>query len=178
MTNNSNVVLKILNIISWVVFIGLCIKAGALLTSYIISMNTDISPSLLYEKLDLSALKNHDVVAYSILFLSIVAVIVNQAMIFYTVILIFKKINMMTPFHEIIGNLIKKMAGYALVTGIFSIVTLAFAEVYIAKGFVFSNLMQYISQGDSFLFFAGILYFISLLFEKGISLQKESEFII
>jgi hypothetical protein len=178
MNTNSNIILKILNIIAWVVFIGLCIKAGALLTSYIISMNTDLSPNLLYEKIDLSALKKLDVVAYSILFLCIVAIIVNQAMIFYTIILIFKKINMMTPFHEVIGNLIKKMAGYSLVTGIFSIVTLAFAEIYIAKGLVFSNVMQYITQGDSFLFFAGILYFISLLFEKGIALQKESEFII
>ena len=51
----STYVLKFLNVISWIVFLGLCIKAGAILYSYWVSMYlNDFGAKNLYLGLDLS----------------------------------------------------------------------------------------------------------------------------
>lgn len=178
MFKNPNLVLKVLNVIVYIVFIGMCIKAGALLFSYILSMNNAIAAQNLYDNLDLSDLKIKDEVAYSIMFFSIFVIVFLQALLFYTIIIMFKKIDIISPFHETIGNLIKRMAGFSLVIGIFSNVTLSFVVKYISQGLEFPNIMKYVAQGDAFVFFAMILFFISMLFDKGIALQNEAEFTI
>ena len=66
------------------------------------------------------------------------------------------------------------MSGFSLLIGIFSNITVNYSQKFTAMGIQLPNLTEHIGLGDAFLFFAGILYFISQLFAKGIELQKES----
>jgi hypothetical protein len=164
---------------SWIAFIGLCVKAGALLASYGVSMFiNEVGAKNLALGLDLSGIKAYDQIDYSIMVFCLTVITILEALVFYSVIQIFLKINFVSPFHETIGKLIQKMSGFSLLVGIFSNITVSYSEKFTAMGIQLPNLMEHIGLGDAFLFFAGILYFISQLFAKGIELQKESELTI
>jgi hypothetical protein len=47
-----------------------------------------------------------------------------------------------------------------------------------SQGLTFPRLFEHINSGDTFIFFAGILFFISILFKKGIELQTENDLTI
>ncbi|MDR6760141.1 hypothetical protein J2Y38_000320 [Flavobacterium sp. 2755] len=179
MSTRSTYILKLLYVVSWIAFIGLCVKAGTLLASYGVSMFiSEVGAKNLQLGLDLSPLKAYDVVDYSIMVFSITVITILEALVFYSVIQIFLKINFVSPFHETIGKLIQKMSGFSLLVGIFSNITVNYSQKFTAMGIQLPNLTEHIGLGDAFLFFAGILYFISQLFAKGIELQKESELTI
>jgi Protein of unknown function (DUF2975) len=176
MALKSIIVLKSLKVLAWVVFLGLCVKAGSIFYSYFASMYfNELGAKNLHSGLDLSQLKTYSNTNYSILVLCIATIIATQAYLFYVVIQIFKKINLVSPFHKTVGDLIKKMSFYSLVIGIVSKLTVLFSERYIKEGMNFPHLTEYIGLGDAFLFFAGILYFISVLFAKGIEIQSEND---
>lgn len=179
MSKNSTYILKLLNVVSWIAFIGLCIKAGSLLCSYGVSMFiNEVGAKNLSLGLDFSQLKAYDVVDYSIMVFCITTITIFEALLFYAVIQIFLKINYVSPFHETIGKLIQKMSGFSLLIGVFSNITVSYSGKFTAMGMNLSHLTEHIGHGDAFLFFAGILYFISQLFAKGIELQKENELTI
>ena len=179
MKTKSTYVLKFLNVIAWIVFVGLCIKAGALLYSFWISMHlNEIAAKNLYMGLNLFELKAVNGVGYAALVIGIVAIVIAQALLFYTVIQIFRKINFISPFHESISKLIKKMALYSVIIGLLSVFAMAYSEQFGDKGMFFPHLSEHIGQGRAFLFFSGILYFIYQLFLRGIALQQENELTI
>ena len=179
MKTKSTYVLKFLNVIAWVVFLGLCIKAGALLYSFWVSMHlNEIAAKNLYRGLNLFELKAVNEIGYATLVIGIVAIIIAQALLFYTVIQIFRKINLISPFHESISKLIKKMALFSLIIGLLSALAMAYSEQFGVKGMYFPHLSEHIGQGSAFLFFSGILYFIHQLFLRGIALQQENELTI
>ncbi|MNR29936.1 hypothetical protein D3C85_1473550 [compost metagenome] len=139
---------------------------------------SDVGAKNLPLGLDLSQLKDYDVIDYSIMVFCITTITVFEALLFYAVIQIFLKINLVTPFHETIGKLIQKMSAFSLLIGILSNITVSYSGKFTSTGIDLSHLTEHIGHGDAFLFFAGILYFISQLFAKGIELQKENELTI
>lgn len=179
MKTKSTYILKILNITAWIVFLGLCIKAGALLYSFWVSMHlNEIAAKNLYMGLNLFELKAVDGIGYETIVISIVTIIIAQALLFYTVIQIFQKINFISPFDERISKLIKKMAFYSLIIGLLSIFSMAYSEQIGESGAQYPHLSEHIGQGSTFLFFSGILYFIYQLFLRGIELQQENDLTI
>ncbi|MFD0939561.1 DUF2975 domain-containing protein [Pedobacter boryungensis] len=179
MTTQSTTILKVLNILSWITFVGLCVKAGMLLCYYIMAMYINpMGAKNLALNLDLSHLHAYDIIDYSILVGCMIAITVLEALLFYCLIQIFLKINMVSPFSETIGQLIKRMSIFSLFVGLLSEVAVGYAGKFIALKLNLPNLTEHIGLGDAFLFFAGILYFISLLFARGIELQQENELII
>lgn len=176
MNKRSDLLLKVIHVLAWVAALGLCVKAGAILVSYGVSLYVnEVAAKNLYLGLDLSALKEKGPFEYGFMVWSIVFIIAAQALLFFTVIQIFQKINMAQPFHLTIRKLIERMAWVCLLTGILSKQAMGFAEHYVAKGSSLPELVRHVGHGDIFLFFAGILYFISLVYAKGIELQQENE---
>ncbi|QSW88121.1 DUF2975 domain-containing protein [Flavobacterium endoglycinae] len=179
MSSKPNFILKLLNVISWIAFIGLCIKAGTLIVSYGVSMFIDeVGAKNLQLGLDLSHLKAYDVIDYSIMVFCLTVITIFEALVFYCVIQIFLKINFISPFHETIGKLIEKMSIFAFFAGILSNITSEYSAKFTTLGVQLPNLTEHIGLGSALLFFAGILYFISQLFAKGIELQKENDLTI
>ena len=54
MSKTNNLIFKGLSIIAWIIFVGLCIEAGALIVNFIISFFKPEIIQNLYQKLDLS----------------------------------------------------------------------------------------------------------------------------
>jgi hypothetical protein len=176
---NSNIVLKILNILAWVGFLGLCVKAGSIIYSFCVSIfHNPIAATNLYWGLDLSQLKEYNNSEYTILVLCVIGIIILQTVMFFLLLQIFKNINLVSPFHEKIGKLILRLSLLAFGIGLLSKLTLRFSTQYTDQGMNFPHLIEHIGLGDAFVLFGGILFFISVLFKKGIELQNESDLTI
>jgi len=176
MKSKTQPILKVLNVISWIIFIGLCIRTGAILFSFFVSlfMNAEGAKNL-YNELNLSGLLNYDKVWYIIIVMMIVLISVLKAWIFYFVIKIFLKINFVNPFSEPVAKLISRIGYFALFIGILSIMATSYCNWLAKKGVVFPDLNHYIGMGVEHILFAGVIVFIAQVFKRGIEIQSENE---
>lgn len=176
MAQQNSWILKVTHVLTWIAFVGLCINAGTILTSYIVA--AFINPAAvknLMLGLDFSALRAEGVVEYNVMVWGIIIVTILQATLFYKLIQMFQKIDFQRPFHDSIGKLILHMSLISLFVGILSKQLTGFAGHYLTRGLSLPRLTEYIGHGDAFLFFAGILFVIATIFKKGIELQNENE---
>ncbi len=176
---NAGILLNILRVLTWAGFIGLCIKVCSLMISFGISIYLNpVASSNLYMGLDLSNLKNYDSTAYIMVVFCIIGIISLQTGMFWVLLIIFKHINLMSPFHERIRQLILSLSILSCMIGILSKITFGYTSRLMGQGMRFPNLFEHIGLGDAFIFFAGILFFISVLYQKGIELQNENDLTI
>ncbi|MFT6203954.1 MAG: hypothetical protein ACI9V1_001457 [Spirosomataceae bacterium] len=170
--------LGIMKVLSWIVFIGLCINAGTPLITYGISqfVNPEAARNL-FNGLDLFAISQSHRYWYALLVLNFSAITALKAYMMYCVIKVLSNINLENPFSQPVFNLVSKLSGLALVIGIAIIVTKNQTK-WMAKTMDMGNYHGFFGGGDEFVFFAGILFIISLVFKRGMELQNESELTI
>lgn len=185
MKTNTRLLLSTMHIITWIVFIGLYIKAGAIIISFIVSLavNPEGAENL-YINLDLSMLLSFNIWHYTLLVLCIILISAFKAYLFYVLIRIFKKINLIHPFSKEVSFLIRRMSIVALIIALFSIVGYNYSfwitenvvTIFNAPSF-FNNgvksLFDLFSGHSEFLFLAGIIFVTSLIFKRGIEYQDE-----
>ena len=176
MKSNTKQVLKVLHVIAWIIFLGLCIKTGALLYSFFVSLaiNPEGAKNL-HLGLDLSNLYKYDTWHYITIVAYIIFLSGLKAYLFYLVIKIFLKINLVQPFSTEISFLVSKIGQVALGIGVLTL----FALIYIAwltdKGISFPDMQQYLGGAGEFLLLGGIIFVISQVFKRGIEIQSENE---
>lgn len=172
MTTTTSTVFDILHVVFWVVFIGLCIKAGAILFSFGISLfGNPAGGNSLFDGLKLAKLfafsKWHYISVVSLL----IAITGLKAYMAYLVILIFSKFSLSKPFNPAVTDLISKISYNALETGILAVIGSAYCKWLINRDFTIS-----IDWGaEEILFFAGVIYILAKVFEKGTELQNEND---
>lgn len=171
----TNQVLNVMKVVTWIIFIGLCIKTGAILISTFISLfiNPDAAKNL-YLGLDLSQLYNVNIWYYINIISFIIVLSGMKAYLFYLVIKIFLKINLEQPFNSQMMTLIRKISHVALGIGIVALIAEAYSNRLLHRG------MEVPKQwgGEEFLFLAGIIFILGLVFKRGIEIQSESELTI
>ncbi len=107
-TTNSNV-LKIMNVLFWIAFIGLCIKTGAILTSFIVSLFVNpAGASDLYLGLNLSDLYSFDKLYYIVTVLLLTALTGLKAFIAYLIVKFFLKFKLSRPFSKELSRFLFK----------------------------------------------------------------------
>lgn len=181
MKTNTQTVLKITNILSWIIFIGLCIQTGAISFSYLVSIFMNpIGSENINLGLNLSELYKNSIPYYSILILLMVLISGLKAYIFYFIIKIFMKINLVNPFSKEIYSLIIKISAVALTIGILAIIGEKYCEWLLSENLHLPmlNLEQYIGGKSEFLFMAAIIFVIAQIFKRGIEIQAENELTI
>jgi hypothetical protein len=166
----------VMNIISWIVFILLCIKTGALLISFFVSLFINPAGAQdLHLGLNLSNLYRYNVGHYVAIVSIIILLSALKARIFYLIILIFLKVNLVQPFSSEVSLLISRIGYVALGIGALTLIGNGYTEWLIKKGVAFPDLQAYLGAGEEFLFFAGIIFFIGQVFKRGIEIQSENE---
>jgi len=172
MATKTSFILKTMNVIFWVIFIGLCIKTGAILYSYFVSMVINpIASENLYSGLNLAGLYNFSIVIYSIIVLMLIVLTGLKAYIGYWVVRIFMEMKIEKPFSEGINKIITRISQIALLAGLLAIVAEAFSEWLMDNELTIPINWAY----GEILFFAGVIYLIALVFRKGIELQSEND---
>lgn len=172
MTTRTLFILKAMNVIFWVIFIGLCIKTGAILISFLVSLFVNSGGAKnLHLGLNLFDLFTFDKLHYVFIVSFIILLTGLKAYIAYLVVKIFLKFKFSSPFKTPVTSLISKISYVALGTGILAILASAYSDWLFKKGIPIS---QDWGSGE-ILFFTGVIYIIAQVFKKGTEIQTENE---
>lgn len=171
----NSIILKTVHILFWIVFIGLCMKAGAILISFIISLFVNAAGAQnLYLGLDLSELYVVNKPYYIVIVLLLIILTVLKSLIAYFAVKFFLKFNLAKPFSKEFASLFIKISYISLGTGILAIIANEFSSWILNHGVN----IPINWAGSEILFFAGIIYLLALIFKKGIEMQNEKELTI
>jgi hypothetical protein len=165
--------LKVIHVLSWIAFIGLCIKTGAVLISYFISLRNEEAAKDLYEGINLFAYKEYSSLQYTILVLYRVIQFSLQAYIAFLVIKLLSNLNIQRPFNS---NALKRMhtISYSLLA-MWGIVIIHNIHVGILEA---NTGIKATLLSSEFIYIAAIVYIFSLLFKRGLEIQSENDLTI
>lgn len=175
MTIRTDAILTGLKIISWIIFLGLCIETGALLFNYIYSLFRPVATNNLYQGLNLSELYNQSPTMYSYLFSLVIFLSGMKAYVFYLVIKLFMKLNLVKPFDETVRDFITQISWFVFFTGIGSYIAHRFTKHLLQKGYDVDAVFQFWNGTEAYLLMAAVLFVIAQIFKKGIELQQEND---
>ena len=123
MSKSNNFIWIVLNVICWIIFVGLGIQAGGLITNTVATLIlTPSGATKFWKEVDLSAVYNYNQSHFVMLSIILVIVTVLKAILFYCILKIFhnKKLDLFKPFNETIKRFILGMAYLALGIGFFA----------------------------------------------------------
>lgn len=176
MKTKTNQIFTFVHVVFWIIFVGLCIKAGALLTTSGISLFLHAQAAQdLYMGLNLNPLYEFSIWHYAGFVSVLIAVACLKAYIAYLVLLIFKRLDLNNPFQKVITKLISDISYVALGTGMLAIMAEGYGKWLVKRGVALPQLDW---SGGEFLFLAGVIFIIALVFQKGVELQTETELTI
>lgn len=175
MTKKNDFIWKTIQFISWIIFAGYCVQTGALLFNFIYSLFRPVATKNLYLGLNLSAVYDKSIIVYTNVFTFIIFLSALKACVFYFVIKIFKKLNLVRPFSDEVAGLISKISYYAFAIGIIGAIAHEVTKRLIQKGYEAGVAERFWDDNFAYLMMAAIVFVISLIFKKGIELQKEQE---
>lgn len=175
-------ILKILLILSWIIFIGVCIEAGGIIFASIFSHFVNPSTAKHFWKvIDLSNLYDRDAGYFFVVTILMSIVAVMKALIFYLIVKILhdKKLNLSEPFSKELRSLIINVSYLSLGIGLFSYWGIHYSEWLVNQNVKMPDI-QHLGFGgaDVWLFMSVILFVIAQIFKRGIELQEENELTI
>lgn len=175
MAQTNNFIFKGLQIVAWIIFVGLSIEAAALLVNFFFSIYKPELVKNLYQKLDLSELYQRSKWVYFGVYSFILFIAVFKAHLFYIVIKLVHKLDLAKPFSQFVSEKISELSYYTLSIGIISYVAREVTRNMQHHGFEIDNLSRFWADSQAFILMAAILYVIAAIFKKGIELQNEND---
>lgn len=179
MTITTKQILQVLMILSWIIFIGVCIEAGGCIFSafYTLLINP-VNAAYYWEGNDLSALYKFDPGHFfaETLLISIASVL--KAVMFYLIVrmLHHKKLDIAQPFSNEVRRFILAMSGLAFSIGFFTLWGVNYTEWLVKKGVSMPDTRHlHLGGPDVWLFMGVILFVIAQIFKRGIEIQTENE---
>lgn len=179
MKASTTTILSVLKVITWVTFIVLCIKAGVLLLTVLLSLtfNPQVAKDL-YMGLDLSRLMESSQWRYICLTSLLIFLSGIKAWFFYRITLLFTTLNLKEPFNAAIHTTLVKISRTALEVGVLALVAREFVRSLGKNGYELPSLHEFLGGGVEFLFMAGIIYIIAHVFRRGMEIQTENDLTI
>ena len=172
-------ILKILNVLSWIIFIGVCIEAaGSIFSAFYTLVINPVNAATFWEGNDLSGLYKYDPGHFfaETLLISIASLL--KACIFYLSIKILdeKKLNLSQPFSSEVRLFIIKVSCLSVGIGLFTGWGAKYTGWLVRQGIKMPD-TQHLRLGgsDVWLFMGVILFFIAQIFKRGIEIQTENE---
>lgn len=172
-------ILLFLTILSWIIFIGLCIETCSFITSTLSNLFLESSEArLMWHPVDLSSLFAFDRGYFAVVSFFIILVGILKALLFYLIIRILqnKKFNMAQPFSDATRRFIFSIAYTTLAIGLSSSCGADYTDWFTGQGVKMPSLEQLsIAGADVWLFMSVTLFVIAHIFKKGIEIQTENE---
>ncbi len=175
MSNQNKFIFQALQVIAWVIFIGLCIEAGALLVNFIFSMFNPLVLKNLYQKLDLSALHARSQWAFYGMYSFILSIALLKAVLFYVVIKLVSDIKLEKPFNELVAKQIMQISHYTFSIGLLSYIARETSKGLQHHGYDINKMDEFWADSQAFILMAAVVYVIGTIFKKGVELQNEND---
>lgn len=182
-TITTNQILKVLEILSWIIFIGLCVEAGAIAFNMFFTLV--INPKSVenfWEGRDyLSALHGHDIGHFFAVTFIMLIVAVLKAIMFYLILRLFlkKKIDLSRPFSPEFQRFLSILAFLTLGIGFFCNYGKNYSGWLATQGVERPDLdVLHLAGGDVWFFMTVILFVIAQVVRKGVDMQTENDLTI
>lgn len=175
MSKSNRFVFQALNVVAWIIFVGLCIETGALLVNFVYSLFKPEVVKNLYEKLDLSQIYNLNKWVYLGLYGFVLFISVLKAYLFYVVIVLLLKFDIEKPFSNFASAQITKISYVTLAIGVISYIARQIAMSLTHYGFDTSPLERFWADSKAFILMAAVVYVIATIFKRGVELQDEND---
>ena len=175
MSKRNNLVFNGLKIVAWVIFVGLCIEAGALIVNFIFSVYKPEFVQNLYQKLDLSEMYNRSQWAFFGMYTFILIISILKAYLFYVVIMLLSKLDLSNPFNNFVSEKITQISYCTFEIGILSYIGQQTAKNLLHHGYAIDALNKYWADSEAFILMAAIIYIIATIFRKGVEIQNEND---
>jgi len=168
-----------LQIVAWVIFIGLCIEAGGFLTNTIITsfFNPDAAKKF-WSQLDLSGLYQYSQSRFIMITSIMVIASILRALMFYFIVKVFydRKVDISNPFNDVGIKFIKKLAHLSIGIGIFSIWGTKLVNNLVNEGVKIPAIQHLRIDGADVWLFMGVIFLVlARVFKKGIEIQNEND---
>lgn len=170
--------LKVLTIISWAIFLGLCVETGAVIFNTIFALFINPTNASYFWGIDLSSLYDYDMGHFLVVTLYMIITSVMKALLFYLIVKVSQeeKINLAQPFNQSLVRLISNAAYLTIGIGLFSYMGIKYVQWLITKGIEMPAINCLNLEGaDIWLFMGVTLLVIAQIFKRGIEIQDEHE---
>lgn len=178
MSKKNNFVFKALHVVAWVIFVGLCIEAGALIVNFIFSFFKPEVLGNLYQKLDLTQMYRQNKWVFFCIYSFVLVIAVLKAVLFYVVIELLYKLDLSKPFSSFVAKKISQISYYTLSIGLLSYVARESAKNLANHGYEINALDKFWVDSQAFILMAAVIYVIHQIFKRGIELQTENDLTI
>ena len=166
-------ILKIMKFFSWFAFIGLMIKAGAILVTYLLSIKDAEVAKNLYENMNLYQYLTFSFTHYTFLVMYKIVLFSVEAYIAYLVIQLLKKLNMNQPFNTHVQQYMQQISKGIFYLWIIAIVHNTHMQLIGKK----HDFEMYLFSSD-FVFLSVIIFIFAQIVKRGIDIQSENELTI
>lgn len=178
MKAKNNFVFIVLNIVAWIIFVGLSIEAGGLIVNFIFSVFKPEMVLNLYQKMDLSELYNRSQWAFYGMYSFVLVISILKSILFYVVIMLLLKLDLEKPFNSYVSKQITQMSYFTFSIGLLSYIARESAKNLQHRGYEIDQLNQFWVDSQAFILMAAVIYVIAAIFKKGIEIQSENELTI
>ena len=175
MTKRTNLVFTGLKIVAWLIFVALCIEAGALIVNFIYSLFKPSVVGHLYQKLDLSQIYEHSKMVYFGIYSFILFISIMKAYLFYVVIRLLMKFDMSRPFSSYVAGQITNISYITFSIGLISYISREISRNLVHHGVEIDKLNQFWADSSAYIIMAAVIYVIASIFSRGIELQNEND---
>jgi hypothetical protein len=177
-SEKKNWVFIFLSVVAWIIFVGLCIEAGALIVNFIFSLYKPGIVNNLYQNMDLSQMYERSKVAYFSMYSFILVIAVLKAYLFYILIRLTTKLDLEKPFSSFVSKQITQISRFTFSIGLISYIAREVSKNLQRHGYELEQLEKFWVDYNAFILMAAIIYVIALIFKKGIEIQSENELTI
>ena len=158
---------------SWFAFIGLMIKAGAILFTYFLSINNAEVSKDLYEGINLFEYREYSFIQYSFIIGYKILLYATEAYIAYLVIQLLRKLDIKQPFNLDVQQFMQQISKGIFYLWIIAIVHNTHMQI-IGKKYDFE--MDLFSS--DFVFLSVIIFIFAQIVKRGIEIQSENDLTI
>jgi hypothetical protein len=177
-------ILKALQLLSWIIFIGLCVEAGSIIVNTVITLfiHPQGAKNFWEGAGYLESLYHFDNGYFTVITVLMIIVSVLKAIMFYLIIRLFvadKKLSITQPFSTELRRFILHQSYLALGIGLFSHAGYKYSLWLTQQGAPAANLQSlHLAGADVWLFMAVILLLVLQLVKRGIDIQNEIDLTI
>jgi hypothetical protein len=192
-------VFKILHIVAWVIFVGLCIEASGLIVNFFFSLYKPEFIQNLYQKLDLTGMYHRSNRAFFGMYGFILVISLLKVYLFYVVVILMHKMDLSKPFNTFVSRQITRISYFTFSIGILSYIAQQTAKILQRKGYFIDNsnqfgILHYIAgetekglqrnidnlnqfwvDSQAFILMGAVIYIIATIFKKGVEIQNEND---
>jgi hypothetical protein len=172
--------LRILHLLAWILFVGLCIDAGGFVVGAFFTL---VNPTLvknlwMWQVVDLADLYQYNLQHFLAVTLLMSSTSILKAWLFYLIVRILynKKLNSPQPFSPKLERFLFQISYLSLLTGLCCWAGSEYAEYLRLQGVTLPDIRYlHLGGGDVWLFMGVTLLVIAQLFKRGVEIQSENE---